>query len=395
MCLFPITMRHPSTGEVVTFPCGKCPDCVARYQRDWSFRLSKEFECWSACYFLTLTYSNDNVPYISLECSDKDLDFLVTRISSLYPTVHLRRCRQHLTEASAYLSPDVIVNGIPVPTVCKDDVQTWIKVVRERYSYSHFGKRLNFKYFICSEYGPSTLRPHYHAIFFTDLPLDEFTHLFVESWQEFYGKVNWRRRSIRYGAHGVTDVMSYVAKYCCKPSFVESPYVFKNCVFKPFRIMSKGIGLSFYSTLINAFNDTLRRFGRITNSFLESFDNLLWYVQGNFRFRLPRYYVDRLFPQKTFETLAYDTKTQSVKIVRQTRKDVHSFLSQIYKAFMAKRIGDSRTHELQTVALQFFGGLSVQALESAEIFLRNSALDAFRKRCERLYSFYAKSFVYG
>lgn len=49
-------------------------------------------------------------------------------------------------------------------TVWKKDVKDWIK--RFRTNYERLTGRTGVRYFLCSEYGPKTKRPHYHAIFF-------------------------------------------------------------------------------------------------------------------------------------------------------------------------------------------------------------------------------------
>ena len=55
-------------------------------------------------------------------------------------------------------------DDLPQVDVSKRDVQLWFKRIRENY-----GARLgHIRYFIVSEFGENTLRPHYHAIIFTE-----------------------------------------------------------------------------------------------------------------------------------------------------------------------------------------------------------------------------------
>jgi hypothetical protein len=55
-------------------------------------------------------------------------------------------------------------DDLPQVDVSKRDVQLWFKRFRENY-----GDRLgHIRYFIVSEFGENTLRPHYHAIIFTE-----------------------------------------------------------------------------------------------------------------------------------------------------------------------------------------------------------------------------------
>ena len=59
------------------------------------------------------------------------------------------------------------------PVVCREDVQLFIKRLRRRLEYDTHSLLSNlsdddktFRYFVCSEYGPNTFRPHYHGLLF-------------------------------------------------------------------------------------------------------------------------------------------------------------------------------------------------------------------------------------
>ena len=53
--------------KVIAHPCGHCVECAKKYQNDWMLRLDNEATQWRTIMFATLTYSSDNVPYITLE----------------------------------------------------------------------------------------------------------------------------------------------------------------------------------------------------------------------------------------------------------------------------------------------------------------------------------------
>lgn len=92
----------------ISIGCGKCIGCKLDHSREWISRLLMEYEYNKECYFLTLTYNDENVP-VSLQ---------------------------------------------------KSHCQKFIKRLRNTFDF------LNVKYFICGEYGEKTYRPHYHAIIF-------------------------------------------------------------------------------------------------------------------------------------------------------------------------------------------------------------------------------------
>lgn len=100
-------------------PCTKCISCRISYTREWSVRLMNEYETSNgkAC-FITLTYSNENLP------SDLSLH--------------------------------------------KDELQRFFKRLRKK-----LGEH-KIKYYACGEYGDKNHRPHYHAIIFNLSIMDAF-----------------------------------------------------------------------------------------------------------------------------------------------------------------------------------------------------------------------------
>lgn len=91
-------------------PCGKCTECLLERARDWSVRCVHESKMHTDNCFITLTYSDENLP------SDAKLNYF--------------------------------------------DFQLFMKRLR---SYT---KNQNIGFFMCGEYGEQTNRPHYHACIF-------------------------------------------------------------------------------------------------------------------------------------------------------------------------------------------------------------------------------------
>ena len=113
--------------NVLDIPCGKCIGCRLKYSRDWANRCLCELQYHKYNYFLTLTYNDDCIPY---GCDPK-------------------------------------TGEVTAPTLRYRDLQLFWKNLRNN------GKDIRF--FACSEYGPTTFRPHYHAIVF-GLELDDLVH---------------------------------------------------------------------------------------------------------------------------------------------------------------------------------------------------------------------------
>ena len=123
MCRSPY--YHPDYKT--NFPCGSCEFCRMKRSRDWVTRLLNEKEYHKNCSFVTLTYSNENLP-------------------EKFSLNH-------------------------------KDVQLCLKRIR------HNGFR--FKYFIAGEYGEKTNRPHYHMIVY-GMSVAESKVQFEECWQKGY-----------------------------------------------------------------------------------------------------------------------------------------------------------------------------------------------------------------
>lgn len=113
------TSAQYSHGIRMTVPCGRCIGCRIDHARGWAIRMMDESRFHEDLSFITLTYSQENLP------------------------------------------PD---HGLRLR-----DSQLFLKRLRKAH-----GK---FRYFLCGEYGGETLRPHYHAIMFGYRPDDLRIHL--------------------------------------------------------------------------------------------------------------------------------------------------------------------------------------------------------------------------
>lgn len=194
------------------FPCGKCDGCLSSRSSDWSVRLSHELKDHQASSFITLTYE---------------------------------------------------VNPV---SVCKRDAQLFLKRLRSLL----VPRRI--RYYLASEYGGKTFRPHYHAIIFGhDFSKDPGAHevrrglftspLLLSAWGLGHvssGTVS--DASIRY-------VTNYILTKDATPSGCE----------KTFSLMSRRPGLG--ANWIDAHQAETYRTDSV--------------VVGSFERRPPRYYDNR------------------------------------------------------------------------------------------------------
>lgn len=188
-CLHPIVV--PNSENPVA--CGNCLPCLARARRDWALRLHFERKASQNAYFLTLTYSDENLVY----------------------------------------------GEDGVPSLCKGDISEFLKCIRnasrERISVVDASgnlvrKRVNRtpRWFVVGEYGPKTQRPHYHAIVFNIKP--EVLRSLSSYWKKGFIQVKpISEKRINYACKYQITLHSFGAEEARKKV-------------RPFRIVTKSTG---------------------------------------------------------------------------------------------------------------------------------------------------------
>lgn len=157
-CPFPqfVRVRNSGTGYIETqgVPCGKCDICKQNKMKDWLFRLQFDVDAAVNCFFVTLTYNDENLPkYVS-----------------------------------------------------KEDVQKFFKRLRKR-CVAPSDIHPSIEYFIVSEYGSLRDRPHYHAVILNVVPLDGTPQECIEN--------AWHLGFVYLGSV-TTASLRYVLKYIQK-----------------------------------------------------------------------------------------------------------------------------------------------------------------------------------
>lgn len=239
MCTNPLIIRNKSPYKVFDIspqkyqvPCGKCLECRSLVQSDWCTRLSYEINMFyrngGIGVFLTFTYNDDNLPVFA---------------------------------------------PLNQPCFRHDDVLKFMDRLN-LYMQRNYGPYM-YKYFICSEYGKNTQRPHYHGAFLLQHGVDWLS--FVEKCRELWSEHGFMfpkfdgHQYVDNNGLGVTPTLrngaasaKYVSKYITKdlsfyniPSIAsyldkrnnsfDVPYkkrkeLIKRCL--PKHWQSKGIGLS-------------------------------------------------------------------------------------------------------------------------------------------------------
>lgn len=163
-CYHPITLK---TGEIV--PCGKCPACLANQRKEWIFRLEQEYLDSNFAIFVTLTYDEKNIP-LGHNVRKRDVQLFHKRLRKHFPPGELR-------------------------------------------------------FYLVSEYGDQTFRPHYHGLYFfkSNYSKTEIYDIFEKSWSLGF---------IKFGEVEEGSIV-YCTKYCLKHSDTPPGRV------KTFRLVSK------------------------------------------------------------------------------------------------------------------------------------------------------------
>lgn len=258
-----IKVYHPQKHSVLV-TCGKCDECVKRYQNDWMIRNLMQFRETAFAVFFTLTYNERSVP-INVDSDTGEL----------------------------------------YKTVCKRDLQLFLKRFRE--FRRKRGLSTNFKYFITSEYGPTTLRPHYHGLLH-GIKLVDFME-FSSAWRKQYG-FTMQRQIVSTDLHNAMNSARYTAKYCAKGDF-ENPLV-ELCKVEPtFHLISKGLGKCYLNDRTKSYHLALdfrpKRLpnGQYSDAYLEEVFKRSRVFVGNFGYHMPRFYREAIFEKRKDLQIAY------------------------------------------------------------------------------------------
>lgn len=206
MCLFPrhIIVDHNGQCEPLDVGCGRCSECLAKRRSTWRARLMLEAaEPNQDVYFVTLTYNNENLPFVKLQKHSTFDDYLRGQFFKPYE--------------------------VKVPRPSKKDVQNFFKRLRRHFDYR--GYILKIRYFVVSEYGPTTKRPHYHAIIFVSGPgrMAFCSSVVRKTWGKGFVMVEKARHNMKTANY----VSSYIGIYKQNPYYTHrgDPYRFEEDLF--------------------------------------------------------------------------------------------------------------------------------------------------------------------
>ena len=252
-CQNPRTVVNKYTHEPVVVSCGSCPSCILRRSGIQTNLLTSYSSQFRYVYFVTLTYAPCFLPTLEVSvveaCTDDIADVsVVPDINDLDagdPNTYLFGFRSVPRSASVKLKnstiertfkdPDVsfsypmtskellfildkVKHNVPnrIPYVCNRDLDLFLKRLRSYYPNE------KLRYYAVSEYGPTSYRPHWHLLLFSNS--ERFSQTVLENvskaWS--YGRCD---ASLSRG-FSAPYVASYVNSFVALPDFyVQMPKV--------------------------------------------------------------------------------------------------------------------------------------------------------------------------
>lgn len=245
-CQHPRTVVNKYTHEPVVVSCGSCPSCILRRSGIQTNLLTTYSAQFRYVYFVTLTYAPCFLPTLEVSiietCTDDIADVpCVPNINDLDdsdPNTYLFGFRsvprsssvklKNSTVERTFKDPEVrftygmkpkellsilgkINHNVPnrIPYVCNRDLDLFLKRLRSYYPDE------KLRYYAVSEYGPTSFRPHWHLLLFSNS--ERFSQTVCENvskaWS--YGRCD---ASLSRG-FAAPYVASYVNSFVALPNF--------------------------------------------------------------------------------------------------------------------------------------------------------------------------------
>ena len=260
MCINSRFIYNPYSKRSILVKCGNCECCQQEKAALRSNRIRNNMSFGTIALFVTLTYTNDYVPYIKRSdlASDsfdvnvyRNADFRYT--FSRYQGLNAKKVDgisivDNVFIPLEYRSSSTLHGLVPLQKSSSDnigvclysDFQKFIKRLRvnlER-KYHVTGR---FSYFVCSEYGAKTNRPHFHALLFIPSSFEkEFRQAILASWS--YADSRRTSRYIEIARDAASYVSSYVNGNSNIPECLQDRFAQKHHYSQHF-----GVGLDCFS----------------------------------------------------------------------------------------------------------------------------------------------------
>ena len=179
-CYHPLRIYNAARGEFEWHNCGKCPYCLKMRSDELTQRCYKESEQHPYAIFFTLTYDNEHIPYLERvgkwwilrnrsEVVDGESTVIIhdSEVQGVHP-IESNECSIDIECFGVLWKQDIINFKKRLFINLRRYVQRNSKYYQSLYVDGKIKETPLFRIFINGEYGPTTLRPHYHGILWFD-----------------------------------------------------------------------------------------------------------------------------------------------------------------------------------------------------------------------------------
>lgn len=249
-------LREGWTDNSYYVPCGYCPVCRKYDRESWKFRIQEEYKHSQNAWFLTVTYNDDNLPFL-------------TGDGEIIRGVENARAGDWMT-----LVPEDATRF--VKSIQKKQARAYREYKRTLHrDVGNVLRKPRVKYFIVGEYGSKTKRPHYHIILFNLLSEIAKQESLEKTWSD--------KKRINSGYIQVKPLIDeqigYVANY------IHDKWMYdEGLQIKPFRRPSKGLGEAYLTPPIKKHHRAL--------------DKLYVRTKEGYKIRLPKYYINKIWTEQ-------------------------------------------------------------------------------------------------
>ena len=258
MCTHGRYIFNRYSRKLVFVRCGKCDACKQENAFRRANRIRNNVQLGTVPLFVTLTYTNDYVPYILrsdlLDCKD-GFDVNIYRNASVRWVYDPHSQRLSLKKSYGITPLDSVfvdteyrcshsirslssLNGLSsehIGVCFYPDIQDFFKRLRQ-FLIRHYNYEKSFSYFSASEYGGCSFRPHFHALIFCPSDsVETFRSAICQAWP--YAD---RRRTAKF-IEIARDAANYVSSYVSCSSDLQP--LLQNSEFKQKHSQSKGFGV--------------------------------------------------------------------------------------------------------------------------------------------------------
>lgn len=370
--------------------CGRCAACLQEKADRRAARIRRTGQKEDIqCFFITLTYKNEFIPYIyKSDIYVDDITYHFDHRLPIYRDMVIRRVPAFTRSRDGKVHRSWILNKkvnrkeidhvwlkesisddcskmLPLKNqynldrvgICYfPDVQKFIKRLKQKLDrrYRYDTSKDYFEYYQCAEYGPTTFRPHFHLLIWTNkkLSIASFKDAVVASWP--YASPSRTRRYIQHNYSAEEYVSTYIN------SGADIPKSFQKKPFIPKHTYSRGLGLDVFPQMVSDLSEQIYR-GDVTYRLRRIRKGVLCTDTVVY----PKYYINRLFPKfKGYSRLNTD-EIQSIierpEIVSYYSKtcnydldDVHTIKTRLINAY-------EKQHKLCGITRSEYADLFVRA----------------------------------